>query len=55
MSSRVTTLSGNVMVAAPLAITRESLRPYVVAGLGLTQARTETPRIFFPWTEIFLV
>jgi hypothetical protein len=39
-SSRVTTLHGNVVVAAPLALTRESLRPYVVGGLGLIQART---------------
>ena len=39
-SSRVTTLSGNLIVAAPLALTRESLRPYVVGGLGLLQART---------------
>ena len=40
-NSRVTTLSGNVMVAAPLGLTRESLRPYVVGGLGLMQARAE--------------
>jgi hypothetical protein len=37
--SRVTTLTGSVMVAAPLAVTRESLRPYLVGGLGLMQAR----------------
>jgi len=41
LNSRVTTLSGNVMVAAPLGLTRESLRPYVVGGLGLMQARAE--------------
>ena len=41
LSSRVTTVSGSVIVAAPLALTRESLRPYVVGGLGLMQARTE--------------
>jgi hypothetical protein len=33
--SRVTTLFGNVIVAVPLAVTRESLRPYVIGGLGL--------------------
>ena len=38
-SSRVTTLGGNVMLLAPLAVTRESLRPYLVGGLGLMQAR----------------
>jgi hypothetical protein len=39
LSSRVTTLSGSVIVAAPLAMTRESLRPYLVLGMGLMQAR----------------
>jgi hypothetical protein len=48
LSSRVTTLSGNVIVAAPLAVTRESLRPYVVAGLGLMQARTKNAADLFP-------
>jgi hypothetical protein len=33
-SGHVQTLTGNVIVAAPLALTRESLRPYVVAGVG---------------------
>ena len=32
--SNVFTLGGNVVVALPLSITRESLRPYVVGGLG---------------------
>jgi hypothetical protein len=40
LSSRVTTLTGNVIIAVPLSITRESLRPYVVGGLGLLQARS---------------
>ena len=48
LSSRVTTMSGNVIVAAPLAVTRESLRPYVVAGLGLMQARTKNAADLFP-------
>ena len=39
LSSRVTTVSGSVIVAAPLAMTRESLRPYFVVGIGLMQAR----------------
>jgi hypothetical protein len=38
-SSRVTTMGGNVMVLAPLVVTRESLRPYLVGGLGLVQVR----------------
>ena len=33
--SRVTTLFGNVIVAVPLVVSRESLRPYLVGGLGL--------------------
>ena len=33
--SRVTTLFGNVIVAVPLTVSRESLRPYVIGGLGL--------------------
>jgi hypothetical protein len=33
-SSNVITWSGNVVVATPLSVTRESLRPYVVGGLG---------------------
>jgi hypothetical protein len=34
-SSRVTTLFGNVMAAVPLSVSRESLRPYILGGLGL--------------------
>ena len=36
--SGVTTLSGNVLLAAPLSFTRDSLRPYVVVGLGWMHA-----------------
>ena len=28
-------MSGNLVVTAPLSVTRESLRPYLVGGLGL--------------------
>jgi hypothetical protein len=34
-SSNFTTVSGSLIVTAPLGVTRESLRPYVVGGLGL--------------------
>jgi hypothetical protein len=47
-SSRVTTLGGNVILAAPLAVTRESLRPYLVGGLGLMQARSDDLVSLFP-------
>jgi len=39
--SNVTTLSGNVILAVPLSVTRESLRPYLVAGLGVMHAGAE--------------
>jgi opacity protein-like surface antigen len=41
-SSGVTTLTGNVIFAVPKAITQESLRPYVVAGVGWMHARVST-------------
>jgi hypothetical protein len=51
LTSRVTTVSGNVIVAAPLALTRESLRPYLVGGLGLMQARSKHVAGFSPVEE----
>ena len=35
VSSRVMTATVNVLVAAPLGLTRESLRPYLAAGFGM--------------------
>lgn len=40
--SNVTTLTGNIIVAVPRAITRESLRPYLVSGVGLMHAHLQT-------------
>ena len=40
--SNVSTLSGSAIVAVPLSVTRESLRPYAVAGLGLIHAGAAT-------------
>jgi hypothetical protein len=40
--SRVTTLSSNVVVAAPHRLTEYSLRPYFVGGGGLMRVRTTT-------------
>jgi hypothetical protein len=48
LTSRVTTLTGSVILAAPLALTRESLRPYLVGGLGLLQARSKHAAGLFP-------
>lgn len=48
LTSRVTTLGGNVVLAAPLSMTRESLRPYLVGGVGLLQARSKHAGGLFP-------
>ncbi len=40
--SRVTTISGNVIVAAPHRRTEYSLRPYLVGGAGLMRVRQTT-------------
>ena len=37
-SSWATTLGGNVVVAMPRSVTRDSLRPYVIGGLGVQRA-----------------
>ena len=42
LGSRVTTLTGNVVVAAPHRLTEYSLRPYIVGGAGLMRIRTTT-------------
>ena len=42
VGSRVTTISGNVVVAAPHRLTEYSLRPYLVGGAGLMRVRTTT-------------
>jgi opacity protein-like surface antigen len=40
-SSSVTTIMGNLIITAPLSITRESLRPYLVAGMGLLHSSSD--------------
>ena len=40
-NSRVTTLTGSVLAALPLSVSRESLRPYVAGGLGLIHATAD--------------
>jgi len=51
LNSRVTVMSGSLILAVPLAVTRESLRPYVVGGLGLMQARSRDAARFYPVDE----
>jgi hypothetical protein len=46
-SSRVTTFSGNLVIAAPRRLTEYALRPYVVAGVGLMRVRTTTAQNVF--------
>jgi hypothetical protein len=41
-SSRVTSVTGNVIVAAPHRLTEYALRPYIVAGAGVMRVRTTT-------------
>ena len=53
-SSRVTTFDGSIIVAAPLALTRESLRPYLIGGLGLMQARADDVAGILPIDQNFL-
>jgi hypothetical protein len=43
VGSRVTTVSGNVIAAVPLTVSRESLRPYLLAGLGVIQVNIPEP------------
>lgn len=38
LDSTVTTVTGSILVAVPLSVTRESLRPYLVGGVGLMHA-----------------
>ena len=46
--SFVTSLTGSVMVTLPLSITRESLRPYLVAGGGVMWAEADDVASVFP-------
>jgi hypothetical protein len=46
--STLTTLTGNAILIVPRRVTRESLRPYVVGGLGLMHAGFEYVSNVFP-------
>jgi hypothetical protein len=46
--SRVASLTGNMLLAVPLSVTRESLRPYFVAGIGLLHASTSDAALVLP-------
>ncbi|HKB14396.1 MAG TPA: hypothetical protein VKD69_27210 [Vicinamibacterales bacterium] len=50
--SRVTTITGNIVVAAPHRLTEYALRPYVVAGAGMMRMRRTTTFDVFNLSEI---
>jgi hypothetical protein len=51
-SSRVTTVTGSLVVAAPRRWTEYSLRPYLVGGAGLMRVRTTTSFSVFDVSKI---
>jgi len=51
-TSHVTTLTGNLVVAAPRRWTQYSLRPYVVAGGGLMRIHREDVLDVFPLSSV---
>jgi hypothetical protein len=53
IGSRVTTLTGNVVVAVPRRLTEYGLRPYVVGGGGLMRVRTTTSLNVFDVSRLF--
>ncbi len=50
-SSSTQTLTGNLVVAVPRRLSRYTLRPYALAGLGLMRLRSEDLNLFFPIHE----
>jgi len=50
-NSNAITLGGNVVIATPVSVTRESLRPYVVGGLGWMHFSIDEGADVFP--ELF--
>lgn len=52
--SGVTTLGGNVLLALPLSVTRDSLRPYAAVGLGWMHASLDNTIAFEEFRNDFL-
>jgi hypothetical protein len=46
--SSVSTLTGHVVLATPLSLTGDSLRPYFSGGVGLLRTRADTVRDIYP-------
>jgi hypothetical protein len=53
VGSRVTTLTGNVVVAVPRRVSEYALRPYLVGGGGLMRVRTTTSLNVFDVSRVF--
>jgi len=53
VGSRVTTLTGNVVVAMPRRMSEYALRPYLVGGAGLMRVRTTTSLNVFDVSRMF--
>ncbi len=53
VGSRVTTLTGNVVVAMPRRMSEYGLRPYIVGGAGLMRVRTTTSLNVFDISRMF--
>jgi hypothetical protein len=47
LDSTVTTVTGSVLATLPLSVTRESLRPYLVGGVGLMHASSDDAFRYF--------
>jgi len=54
LDSSVTTATGSVLLAVPLSVTRESLRPYLTGGLGLMHASSSDVVGLFSFDENLL-
>jgi hypothetical protein len=52
LSSRVTTLTGNIVVAAPRRLTEYALRPYFSGGGGLMRVRIDDSFHLLPISEV---
>jgi hypothetical protein len=55
LGSRVTTLTGSIVVAAPRRLTEYSLRPYVVGGGGLMRVRMMTASSVYDFAKVIPV
>ena len=48
LNSNALTFSGNIVIATPVSVTRDSLRPYLVGGLGWMHASIDEVQIVLP-------